>query len=230
MSIPYDSRLENNLSGWGYGWHGVVLFDLMPTTRLGVSYNSKIAFTTTGHSTVTVPFVGMFRTSMQETKAALPSRAQITLQHDFTKRWTGMATAFYTNWRTFSQITMQNTETPTGETLLVTIPFNYHNCFDYAAGASYKCTEKLLFRGGIQFMNTPSNNHDRGIADPVGSATIVTVGAHFQQTESLGFDVGVGHSFFNQMPVNLTTALTSLKGHTDTQTTAIGGQITWSIA
>ncbi|HHF7372873.1 OmpP1/FadL family transporter [Legionella bozemanae] len=234
VSFPLDSRLENHLSGWGYGGHGGILFDFSPETRVGVSYYSKISLTTRGHSTVHTPAIGpmvaIFRTNQQETKAALPARVQLSLQHDFTKRWTGVGTVFYTNWRTFNQITMENTETPTGETRSVTIPFNYHNCFDYAVGATFKATEKILFRGGIQFMSTPSNDRDRGIADPVGSATIVAVGAHYQQNANLGYDVGVGHSFFNQMPVNLITPLTSLKGHTNTQTTAIGGQINWSFA
>ncbi|AWN72513.1 outer membrane protein transport protein [Legionella anisa] len=234
VSLPFDSRLENNLSGWGYGGHGGILLDLSPETRIGLSYYSKISLTTRGHSTVHTPAVGpvvaIFRTNQQETSAALPARAQLSLQHDFTQRWTGFGTVFYTNWRTFNQITMENTETPTGETRSVTIPFNYHNCFDYAVGATFKATESILFRGGIQFMSTPSNDRDRGIADPVGSATIVAVGAHYQQNANLGYDVGVGHSFFNQMPVNLITPLTSLKGHTNTQTTAIGGQINWSFA
>ncbi|HHF7366868.1 TPA: OmpP1/FadL family transporter [Legionella bozemanae] len=234
VSFPLDSRLENHLSGWGYGGHGGILFDFSPETRVGVSYYSKISLTTRGHSTVHTPAIGpmvaIFRTNQQETKAALPARVQLSLQHDFTKRWTGVGTVFYTNWRTFNQLTMENTETPTGETRSVTIPFNYHNCFDYAVGATFKATEKILFRGGIQFMSTPSNDHDRGIADPVGSATIVAVGAHYQQNANLGYDVGVGHSFFNQMPVNLITPLTSLKGHTNTQTTAIGGQINWNFA
>jgi long-chain fatty acid transport protein len=172
----------------------------------------------------------MFRTSKQETSASLPARAQLSLQHDFTQRWTGMATVFYTNWRTFNQLILENTELPTGQTIPVTIPFNYHNCFDYAVGATFKATEKMSLRGGIQFMSTPSNNHDRGIADPVGSATILAAGAHFQPAENLGYDVGVGHSFFRQMPVNLITPLTSLIGHTKTQTTVIGGQITYSFS
>jgi long-chain fatty acid transport protein len=230
LSFPFDSRLRNHLSGWGYGWHGGGLFDFTPKTRVGLSFYSEISLTTSGNSIVQVPFVGQLGTNQQRTKASLPARAQLSLQHDFTQKWTGMATVFYTNWKTFNQITMENTITPMGNALSVTIPFNYNNCFDYALGASYKVTEKMLLRAGIQFMGTPSNDRDRGIADPVGSATIVAVGAHFQPAANLGYDVGIGHSFFNQMPVNLTTPLTSLQGHTNTQTTVVGGQITWSFA
>jgi long-chain fatty acid transport protein len=230
VSLPFDARLQNHLHGWGYGWHAGTLFDLTPKTRLGFSYNSLIAIHTKGHSTVYSLIAPPLRTNQQRTNASLPARAQLSLQHDITDRWTGMATAFYTNWKTFNQIIMKNTMLPNGQTVSVTIPFNYHNCFDYSVGAAFKANEKLLLRGGIEFMNTPSNDRDRGIADPIGSATILTVGTHFQASESVGFDLGVGHSFFKQMPINLTNALTRLQGHTNAQTTVIGGQINWSIA
>lgn len=230
LSMPEDSRLNNHLNGWGYGWNVGALLKFSPQTRIGFSYNSLIAVETKGHSTLYQPNNLSFRTSAQQTNASLPARAQLSIQHEITERWTGMATVFYTNWKTFNQIIMQKTEIPGGELASVTIPFGYHNCFDYSVGASFKATEQWLLRTGIQFLNTPSNNQDRGIADPIGSATILTVGAHFQATEKLGYDLGVGHSFFKQMPINFSNALTSLKGHTNSQTTVIGGQINWNFS
>jgi long-chain fatty acid transport protein len=225
VSSNGDTILENHLSGWGYGWHAGTLIRFAPTSRIGLSYNSQIGLVTRGYSQVTSVSGSSFRVTAQKTKAALPGRAQISLQHDLTERWTAMATAFYTNWRVFKEITMENTLIPNGRLVSVTIPFNYHNCFDYSAGAAFKANEQLLLRAGIEFMNTPSNNRDRGVADPIGSATILTLGAHFQADERVGFDVGVGHSFFKQMPIHFTNDLTSLQGHTNTQTTVIGGQI-----
>lgn len=231
LSLMGDSTLKNHLTGWGYGWHAGALLDATSTTRIGFSFNSMIAIHTTGHSTVYAPSgSALFRTADQKTDAALPARAQLTLHHDFTPRWAGMATVFYTNWRTFNQIKMKQTQTPSGIPTSVTIPFNYHNCFDYSLGATFKATSKWLLRGGIQLMSTPSNNQDRGVADPIGSATVVALGAHFQAAESLGFDFGVGHSFFRQMPINYTGQLTALQGHTNAQTTVIGGQINWGFA
>jgi long-chain fatty acid transport protein len=232
LSVPADSELQNKLSGLGIGWHGGILYQVAPKTRLGLSYNSKFEINTTGKSSVFLPspVSTEVRTSSQATNAALPAHAQLSIQHDFTPRWTGMSTVFYTNWKTFNQIEMQNTMTPNGSLIRVIIPFNYHNCFDYSVGATFKATDKWLLRGGLQLLNTPSNNHDRGIADPIGNATILTMGMHFKQNEALGYDLGIGHSFFKQMPINVTNALTSLIGHTNTQTTVIGAQINWNIA
>lgn len=229
LSFPTDAELKNKLSGWGYGWHAGALFQVTPKTRAGFSYNSMITLKTFGASTVYAPFGNTFGTILQQTNSGLPARAQASIQHDFTNRWTGMFTAFYTNWETFRQLTMQHTMTPFGTSQSVTIPFNYHNCFDYAVGATFKATEKWLLRGGLQYMNTPSNNIDRGVADPIGSATIATLGARFNQSETLSYDIGIGHSFFKKMPIHYNNNITALNGHTSTQTTVIGGQINWKM-
>lgn len=224
---PVDIALENKLHGWGYGWHGGLLLKVAPTTRVGFSYNSRIGFTTRGESTLFVPF-GALSTNTQKTTAAVPARAQISVQHDLTSKLTAMFTGFYTHWSTFKQINMENTMTGNGP-LLVSIPFNYHDCWDYSVGLTYKTSDKLLLRAGLQFMGTPSNDTDRGVADPIGSATVVAIGAHYKASDSLSYDVGVGHSFVDQMPVNLVTPLSSLSGHNNTQTNVVGGQVNWSI-
>lgn len=230
LSILGDSLLQNHLHGWGAGWHAGTLLNVSPETTIGFSYNSVVSIQTTGYSVVYPPTGGDIRRNDQETKAALPARAQLSIQHAFTKRWTGMVTAFYTNWKTFQKITMKRTVTPIGTFTPVTIPFNYSNTFDYAFGTAIQANDQWTFRAGILFLNTPSNDVDRGVADPIGKATVMTIGAHYQSSENLWYDVGIGHSFFKQMPINYANPLTSLQGYTNTQTTALGGQVTWQIS
>jgi long-chain fatty acid transport protein len=228
LSLFNDTALENKLHGWGYGGHAGVLLNLPSKTKIGFSYYSQIAIDTDGFSTVYLPSGAQIGTRLQETDATLPARAQLSAQQDLNDRWTAMATAFYTNWKTFKELTMKRTMIPTGQLVPVTIPFNYHNCFDYAVGTTYKATEKVLLRAGLEFMNTPSNDVDRGIADPIGGATVVGVGAHYQYSSAISYDVGVGHSFFKQQSINFSNSLTSLKGKTTTQTTVIGAQLNWN--
>ncbi len=230
LSAFGDSKLRNHVKGWGYGWHAGTLLKISPQTRVGLTYYSIIHAKTNGYSEVDTPSGVTLSQGSQRINAALPARANFSLQHDLNSRWTGMATVFYTNWESFDQVVMKSTMTPFGVSVPVTIPFNYHNCFDYAVGATFKATEKWLLRGGVLFLSTPSNNRDRGVADPVGSANVLTLGFHFQQNKALGYDVGVGHSFFKQMPIHYMNALTSLDGSTKTQTTVVGAQINWNIS
>ena len=227
-SIP-DSEIQNHLSGWGFGYHGGVMYQPRATTRLGLSFNSMVTIHTTGDSEAYAVF-GTFRTTNQKTNAALPARTQFSIQQDLNPRVTVMGTVFYTNWVTFQQVTMKRVMLPGRRwTTSVTIPFGYHNTFDYSIGATFKATEKWLLKAGLQFMNTPSNNRDRAVADPIGSATVVGLGVHFQQNKKLGYDLAYGHSFFKQEPVNLVTPLTTLSGNNNAQTNVIGLQVTWNI-
>lgn len=229
FSMPGDALLENKLTGWGVSWHAGVLADLTESTRVGFSFHDKISFTTRGRSAVYLPAGNVLATDIQRSDVALPSRAQLSIQQALTPKWEVMGTAFYTHWKTFRQVVMQYTQTPVGAVIPVTLPFNYHNCFDYALGSSYKVSDNLLLRAGILFFNTPSNNVDRGVGDPIGSATIATLGLQFKPVDHLKVDLGLGHSFFDQMSIRYRNPLTALNGYTNAQTTAIGAQFTWEI-
>ncbi len=223
VSIP-DAEGLNQLNGWGAGYHAGILYQPKPATRIGASFNSMVMLHTRGTSAVFAPS-GRTKIDSNRTDAALPARAQVSLQQDLNPIWTVMGTVFYTNWRTFDKITMQKVVVPGGDIISVTIPFNYHNTFDYAGGVNYKPTDKLTLKVGAEYMNTPSNNRNRSVADPIGRAVVVGVGAHFQQTPCMGFDFGYGHSFFKQESVHLRTPLTNLDGHNNAQTNVFGAQI-----
>lgn len=63
----------------------------------------------------------------------------------------------------------------------------------------------------------------------MGSAKIVGIGAQYKQNKCLAYDIGIAHSFFDQMPIDNTNPLTSSRGHQNTQTTVYGLQVTWDI-
>lgn len=226
LSFP-DSPSQNHLYGWGYGWHAGAMYQLLPTTRIGLSYASRTVFHNTGNSEVFAPF-GDFRTTAQRANSALPARVQLGIQHDI-GCWTLLATAFYTQWSTFQKLTLQATAVPGGGTTSVTIPFNYHDTFDYSLGVHYKLNNQWLLRVGYQLMNTPTNTRNRSVSDPVGVANIFGLGARYIQNPCLMYDFGIAHGFFKTMPIDNVSLLTSLNGHTETQTNVAGVQVTWNI-
>ncbi|VVC77174.1 47 kDa outer membrane protein [Aquicella siphonis] len=225
-----DTVGQNYLSGWGYGWHGGILYQVLPATRVGASFNSMVMMHTTGSSEVFGSFPpGRIKIENNKTNAGLPARAQLSIQQDLNSRWSIMGTAFYTNWRTFEKITMKRVVIPGGNITSVTIPFNYHNTFDYSLGLSYKPSPQWLLRTGVQYMNTPSNDRDRGVADPIGRAIVIGLGLHYQQNLCVGYDIGYGHSFFKQESVDYANALTKAVGHNNTATNVFGAQIAWNL-
>src|SRR5262249_4090377 len=158
-------------------------YEFTPCTRVGFSYNSQVVFQTNGVSKLYSPLLpnGKLDTDATRFNMTLPELAQLSLYHELNRRWAIMGTIFYTGWNVFEKGILENVMTPNGQTITTILPFNYHNTFDYALGASFKATEKWTLRTGIEWLNTPTNDTDRIVADPMGSATIVGIGAHYQQ-------------------------------------------------
>jgi long-chain fatty acid transport protein len=224
-----DFESQNHLSGLAWSWHGGMLYQALPKTRVGISFNSMITFHATGNSELFSTF-GEARTTNQKTYARLPARTQLSIHQDINDRVAIMATIFYTNWSTFQQLTQQNVVvSPTGATATIAIPFNFHNTFDYVLGLNFKATDQWLLRTGLEFMNAPSGNTNRGAGDPVAQATVFGVGAHFQQNQKLSYDLGVAHSFFKQNTVNVVTPIFTLTGNNNPQTTVLGAQLTYNM-
>lgn len=227
VSVP-DSEGQNYLSGWGYGWHGGLLYQFFPTSRVGLSYNSQTMFHPTGNSFAFTP-TNEFRTTRQRTDIALPARAQISFYHELNNCWAVMGSVFYTRWSIINQVTLQNTMTAFGTPAPASIPFEYHDTLDYAVGLNFKATDKMLLRTGAQYFNTPSNNHDRSLADPVGHMLLVGLGAHYQQNKQLGYDLGYAHNFFQQTAINGATPLATAIGHSNTGASVFSAQLTWNL-
>jgi long-chain fatty acid transport protein len=229
FSIPADSEQKNNETGWGYGWHSGVLYEL-PCARVGLSYNSRVWFHTKGDSILYVPPIPeKFRSGRLRSDAPLPERAQASVYIEVTPQFALMSTLYYTHWRVFNQLKLRRTIFFGGEQTDVTIPFGYHDTLDLSAGATYQATRKWLFRTGFQIMTTPSRNQFRAVADPIGPAVIVAVGTRYQQNACLSYDVGYGHSFFIHQSVQLNSDITSAFGRTKAESNILGIQINWNI-
>jgi long-chain fatty acid transport protein len=228
LSVP-DAQGQNHLAGWAYGWHGGIIYQVLPKTRLGLSFNSMLLFHTTGDSEVFNPDGSEFRTKNQKSNTALPARTNLSINQEINDKLTLMGTVFYTNWSTLYQITMKRTAIPPGELINVSIPFEYHNTFDYALGMNYKVTDKWLVRVGGEYLTAPSNNRDRSVADPVCRGVFLGLGAHYQQNKKLSYDFAYARGIYQTALIRATTPLSSLAGSSSLNTNVIGAQVTWNI-
>lgn len=232
VALPFspDGESQNHLAGWGYGWHGGLLYQFTPATRAGINYNSPVMFHTTGDSEFYGPpaFGGVSRTTNQKSNLALPALAQASINQDINPQWTVKGTIFYTNWASLNQITLKRVALPGGATISSTVPLNYHNTFDYAVGVNYKPTTKWILRAGFELLNTPTNDRNRLVADPIGAAPVLAIGAHYQQNRNIGYDVGYAHPFFYQTKYSNISPTTSVFGYSNSQSNELGLQVTWN--
>lgn len=231
VSIPFDSEIKNELTGWGYGWHAGVLYQFLPCFRIGASFNSKVWIHGKGDSTLLVPFpVALeFKSKRLRADAPLPPRAQLSFVYDINPCWSVMATTFYTHWAVLDKFTFRNHVTFGGGTTSVVIPLDYRDTFDYAAAINFKPTPKWILRTGVQILDTPLKPRFHSPANTGSSALVIAAGAHYEQDCHISYDIAYGHSFFDKAKIDIENLFAAAEGHVSAQSNAIGVQVNWNI-
>jgi len=197
-----DGIGEIDVDDWGFGWNFGALVEPTENTRLGFAYRSKVDVELEG--TLASTSVVQPSTSAQ-VNAGLPDTILFSAYHDVNSQWAVMADIMWTHW---SRINALVAKFGTGNTN--TIPLKWEDSFRYAIGTSYKHDERLTFRGGLAFDETPvSSDEFRPSALPDEDRTWLTFGVGYKHSKKLSFDFGYAHLFIDDTRINSTDAYSS---------------------
>lgn len=238
-TVSYNSGSSNAL-----GFHVGTLYQLTPHLRFGLSYQSKIVHKIRGSSKFIGPLAnnalgGVQYTDALRTRIILPATTSLSTFYEINPKLDLMSSLSYTQWASVKELILQNVAAIKGivsqNDIIVRIPQNYNNTWNISLGANYHLNEQLMFRTGIGFDKTPTNNRDRNVALPDSNRFAIALGSHYQWSQTLGFDLGWTHIFAANTRItdNLTTmgdqelvTNASIKANAD----VYGFQIKWDIA
>lgn len=247
----FDTQSKNDGTAWGYGWHAGALYQFTPATRIGLAYHSQLNFNVHGRSRFVGPLAGLAISgtptsgtllSGLQADVTLPPWTELSAYHDINCHWAVDASIIYTQWSIFNKnlilkgVRAVTIDPNTGMFLPVilnpVIPQNFHNTWRFAVGGNYHPIKPLLFRAGVGYDPTPTNNTDRIARLPDGDRYAVALGAHYQISCPIGLDVGWTHLFIRNTNIRapaitglqVSTAVGSYKSHAD----LFGAQLTWN--
>jgi long-chain fatty acid transport protein len=249
FGIPGSTDTQSINVGYsnGLGYHLGIMYQFTSSTRIGLSYQSKVNHHLRGNSRFTGQLANSTSGGTQSnnnlsTNIHLPPTTAISLFHIINPIWDVMGTVQYTQWNVISEVVLKNVSGATGaippvedNTIVVIVPQHYHNTWNYSVGANYHVNDKWIVRGGIGYDETPSNDAYRNVILPDSSRIAIALGVHYQANESFGFDAGWTHLFAFQAKVNSPpdivgpqTVLTNgtFNGNAD----VLGFQVKWDIA
>lgn len=225
--IPFN----NELHGWGYGYNLGTFFKFpifkSEPTKLGISYRSGVTVHAHGPSE--------YNNTKTTAKANLnlPSTTIISLYQGITPRWSVMASAFYTKWNVFSDLTIDNTAIPIiGPD--ITVHENYRNTWNFAFGTHIKLTKALTWKLGGGYDQTPTRTGYRDIRLPDVSRWAASTGFRWQATKSIAVETGFTHLFAPTAKVDNSAATHGLpvpieRGTAKVSANVIGLQLTWAM-
>lgn len=150
---------------WGFGFNAGALYELTPSTRIGIAYRSKVEHTIKGHARFTPDSAGIANVlgtapggAFQDTdgKADLttPATANLGVWHQVNDRLTLMAEVQWIDWSAFDRLVVKfNNNTPDS-----VIDQKWKDTWFGAIGANYRLTDRWLLRGGLAYDQTPVPN------------------------------------------------------------------------
>ena len=197
------------------GYNFGVLVQATDTTRVGLTYHSKVKYKIEGHTDISAganspsAFLKSNRYDAS-LKIETPESVDFSVTQQLTDAWTLYAGSTWTRWSRLKDITVNNdgVTAAQGGALspalfgTITEEQNWHNTWAYAIGTSYQLNKQWVLRTGLSFDQSPTNNTDRSPRIPTGDRTIFSLGAGYNVTDDLTIDVAYSYLKEEAVKVN----------------------------
>ncbi len=191
---------------WSYGYNLGVLLTPTATSRIGLSYRSKISHTLTGDATFVKP-AGLaaplaaaptFTDTSASAALDLPESLSLSGYTEFNPQWSAMADVTWMRWSRFNELRIHFGN---GAADSVT-PENWKDTTRVSAAVNYKFNDKLMLRSGIAYDPSPVTDAFRTARIPDADRKWLSFGGQFKMSPSDAIDIGYAHLFVNDTSIN----------------------------
>ncbi|RON06314.1 OmpP1/FadL family transporter [Pseudomonas brassicacearum] len=217
-----DTHVKIKGDDTALGYNFGVLVQATDTTRVGLTYHSKVKYKLEGHTDITAganapsAFLQSNRYDAS-LKIETPESVDFSVTQQLTDAWTVYAGSTWTRWSRLKDITVNNEGVTAAQGGVlspalfgtITEEQNWHNTWAYAIGTSYQLNKQWVLRTGLTFDQSPTNNTDRSPRIPTGDRTIFSLGAGYNVTDDLTIDVAYSYLKEEAVTVNHSNAVDS---------------------
>jgi long-chain fatty acid transport protein len=196
-----DGRFRAEGDDWSVGFNVGLLVEPTPRTRIGLHYRSAIEHEIEGDATLSglaPPLDGLNGTVGASAELNLPAMASFGVAHEVTPELTLLGHISWYGWDTFDEIRLKFDD---GRADVVE-PQNYRDTWAIGLGAEYRLSDAWTLRGGVSYDQTPTSNSFRNTRVPDGDRYWIAIGASYELSDRIGFDVAYGHRFFENTDID----------------------------
>ena len=191
-----QNQLDIEGDAWAVGYNLGAMFQITPTTRIGVTYRSELEFDLEGDQRTNVTGFGSPILANVDIEAVLktPANASLALSQKVGDRLEVLADFTWTNWSVINTIQLKNKATGAN---LSALSYNFQDTWRVGLGGNYQLNETWKLKFGVAFDKSPVKSAaDRTMTLPDSDRTWLSVGARYQFSKAGSVDVGYTHIFF----------------------------------
>jgi long-chain fatty acid transport protein len=187
-----EGQNKTSVDGDAWGFNVGALFNILPTTRLGVHYRSSLDYDLDGSTSFSnrpaalaaSPLVADGNVNL---KLKTPDSIAISGVHDLGQNWQLLADATWTQWSRIDSIPL----TRANGTTLDTLVFKFRDTWRLSAGANYKLGSAWTLKGGIAWDQSPVPDAEtRSVRLPDNDRVWLSFGAAYKVGRAGKLDLG----------------------------------------
>jgi long-chain fatty acid transport protein len=197
-----------------WGWNIGALYNVSPTTKVGVSYRAAVTQNLTGTLSTSS---GLSASAKADLK--LPDTLIISVVQRLNSNWEMLGDISWTGW---SSIPKVNILSGLGNQTLDTA---FKDSWRIALGANYQLTDAWKLKFGVAYDQTPVPDASyRLVSLPDNDRTWISFGAQWKPSKEGTLDMGVSYLFVKDTDINAVGTTTTVKGTYDSNIWILGAQ------
>ncbi len=184
-----------------WGWNAGVLFDVSPTTRVGVSYRSKIKHTLEG----TLKSSNQLVSPDVSASAAvdLPDTLIISTVQKLNDKLTMVGDLSWTGWSSVDTVPIIRTSGAASGSTAQTLDTRFRDTWRVAFGGIYQYSSNLDLKFGIAYDQTPVKSTQlRLVSLPDNDRLWLSAGAQWKLSKAARFDLGAAYLYVRNTDID----------------------------
>ena len=210
-NVARDGEATVKGDNWGYGFNLGLMWQIVPSTRIGLAYRSSVSQDLEGdikYKNVPALFTAIpqlnaaFSNTDAKAGVDLPESVSLGLHSQIDESWAVMADLTWTKWSRFEELRVKF---DSGAPDSVTTE-KWDNSYRVAVGGSYKPTSAWTLRAGVAYDKSPVPDEFRTPRIPDQDRTWLSFGANWKVSQNGSLDFGYAHIFVKDASLNLSAA------------------------
>lgn len=185
---------ELETDDWGVGANIGAMFQLSPSTRVGLSYRSGMNFDMDGDQKMGANVNALL--SSQDVKLdgyKTPGSFSMAVSQKLSDKWELLGDLTWTDWSVWNQLKLRR---KSDGALIATTTYAFEDSWRVGLGANYKYSEALKLRFGVAFdEGAATKDANRQMTLPDADRTWLSFGGKYTLSKTSSIDFGYAHVF-----------------------------------
>jgi long-chain fatty acid transport protein len=192
FGLPDGDRLFKG-ADYGYGYNLGLIYQLTPTTNIGLSYRSEVRVKIDGDAEFSVPpaIANLFPNGGAHSRFVFPPSLFAGIAYKGLAPWVFECDLTWTGWSTFEELRVDLGKPVLGKSAAVQ-PRNWNDVFAYRFGVNYRWDEAITIRAGYIFDESPVPDETMDPSIPDADRHIFCLGGDYRVKD---FTIGIAYNY-----------------------------------